>query len=293
MTALWRTFYGRYTGAEGALELMVLDVNLIDVPDIRDLDQGIARRIIQAFESMCRREPGSLCEEELLACHTYDRARRLAERPVVLATELQQADRRELDDAVFELLGVRDRPERLQLIDALYRETALHFRAIRVVEIQKMEDRAKGGKSKFKASDLAADAWDAIDFEDVRPLGEWVRLYGTGPCDEIDVPTERPVYLAEGAMAYLAFTNWIWKWDKLQGWLVPFPNLNGTWEGRIHSNWKDAQGKKPGPIPVILTIKQSFNRLSCVMRTVEMESHSYIEGFCIDEENQVRSSSVA
>lgn len=84
------------------------------------------------------------------------------------------------------------------------------------------------------------------------------------------------------------FMKWLWRWKPLHGWLVPFPDLNGTWQGYIQTNWKDAEGKTPGPIPAILTIKQTFGRLSCVMRTGEMESNSYLEGFCIDKDAQVR-----
>ena len=84
------------------------------------------------------------------------------------------------------------------------------------------------------------------------------------------------------------FMKWGWRWKFLQGWLVPFPNLNGTWQGNLQTNWKDKDGSTPGPIPVILTIKQSFGHLSCVMRTAEMESRSYLEGFCIDKERQIR-----
>jgi hypothetical protein len=84
------------------------------------------------------------------------------------------------------------------------------------------------------------------------------------------------------------FMKWLWRWKRLQGWLIPFPDLNGTWQGHIRTNWKDVEGKTPGPIPTMLTIKQSFGRMSCVMRTREMESHSYLEGFCIEKDAQVR-----
>jgi hypothetical protein len=84
------------------------------------------------------------------------------------------------------------------------------------------------------------------------------------------------------------FMKWGWRWKLLQGWLVPFPDLNGTWQGQIQTNWKDTQGKIPGPIPTMLTINQTFGRISCVMRTAEMESHSYGEGFRIDTERQIR-----
>lgn len=89
-------------------------------------------------------------------------------------------------------------------------------------------------------------------------------------------------------IAYAIFSKWIWRFPLLQGWLVPFPNLNGTWIGTIQTNWKDDKGNKTKPIPVILTIRQQFDQISCVMRTKEMESHSYLEGFSIVKEEQIR-----
>ncbi len=84
------------------------------------------------------------------------------------------------------------------------------------------------------------------------------------------------------------FVKWGWRWKLLQGWLVPFPDLNGSWQGTINTNWKDAKSNTPGPIPAILTIKQTFSRISCVMRTDEMESHSYAEGFQLDPGKQIK-----
>lgn len=84
------------------------------------------------------------------------------------------------------------------------------------------------------------------------------------------------------------FVKWGWRWKLLQGWLVPFPDLNGTWQGLLQTNWRDTDGKSPDPIPVMLTIKQTFCQISCVLRTAEMESQSYIGGFCIDREAQAR-----
>ncbi len=85
------------------------------------------------------------------------------------------------------------------------------------------------------------------------------------------------------------FIKWGWKWRILKGWLVPFPNVNGTWIGVIRSGWKDPQtGNKLPPIPTMLTIKQSFFGMSCVMHTSEMRSISYVEGFHLDSERQLR-----
>lgn len=118
--------------------------------------------------------------------------------------------------------------------------------------------------------------------------------FGVALADGLDmrsfVEFMRPIPKVVTADMILAavFMKWGWRWKLLQGWLVPFPDLNGTWEGKLQTDWKDAEGNNPGPIPVMLTIKQSFARVSCVMRTGEMESHSYLEGFCIDKDSQVR-----
>src|SRR5688572_30652737 len=55
------------------------------------------------------------------------------------------------------------------------------------------------------------------------------------------------------------FSSYVWRWKIFHGWLVPFPNLNGTWKGSIQSTWVDpVTNERPAPIPTILTIKQSF-----------------------------------
>ena len=104
----------------------------------------------------------------------------------------------------------------------------------------------------------------------------------------LDVLRLIPIVATADGIAYFIFTAWLWRWKPLQGWLIPFPDLNGTWQGYTQTNWRDAEGQTPDPIPTILTIKQSFGQMSCVMRTGEMESHSYLEGFCIDKDAQVR-----
>src|SRR5258708_6999820 len=64
------------------------------------------------------------------------------------------------------------------------------------------------------------------------------------------------------------FVLYGWRWRGFYPWLVSFPNLNGTWKGFIQTTWINPEtGKTPGPIPAILTIKQSFIRVSCVLRT--------------------------
>lgn len=90
-------------------------------------------------------------------------------------------------------------------------------------------------------------------------------------------------------LLFAVFTRWGWRWKVFHGWLVPFPDLNGTWQGTIQTTWVNPQtGEQPGQIPTILTIKQSFGKISCVMRTGEMTSYSYAEGFKLEKEQQIR-----
>ena len=85
------------------------------------------------------------------------------------------------------------------------------------------------------------------------------------------------------------FTKWLWKIKWFRGWLVPFPNLNGTWIGNIHSDWVNPKtNTSVPPIPVMLTIEQSFFHISCLMQTKEMKSYSMSEGFNIDTDRQIK-----
>ncbi len=85
------------------------------------------------------------------------------------------------------------------------------------------------------------------------------------------------------------FVAHAWRWEIFRGWLVPFPDLNGTWHGTIQTTWKNPEtGAVPAPIPAILTIKQSFIRISCVMRTAEMTSRSFLADFWLSGDEQIR-----
>ncbi len=199
LVGLFKTFYGRFAGTEGNLKTEVVDVNLLEVPDPRGVAPHVARRLGEALDRMSRREVGRLVEEQLMDCHTPDRARRIADGPLELANELHQRDRQDLDDAVFELLGVTDPRERADLVGRLYEATARHFREIRVVEIEKMQQRAKSSSRRFSVHDLAADIWDAAQLDDATPLAEWA---GQWPDSNtmVDIPDDRPAVLSPSPM---------------------------------------------------------------------------------------------
>jgi hypothetical protein len=174
LVANFKTFYGRYAGTEGNLKTEVVDVNLLEVPNPRHVTKPIAAKLHDAFARLCQRDTRPMVEEEFMECRSAERAKKLAEKPIGLPTELQMPDRRALDLAVFELLGVSDEKERESLCDELYRETAAHFRHIRVVEIQKQEQRAGAEGRAFRTDELAADLWDGLTDEDKQPLAAWL-----------------------------------------------------------------------------------------------------------------------
>ncbi len=84
--------------------------------------------------------------------------------------------------------------------------------------------------------------------------------------------------LAEGlkgiisAIFAIFFVSHAWKWKSFAGWLVPFPNLNGCWEGCIKYNYdgKDSSRK------IEVNIKQTF--ISIIVNLESKESHS--KNFC-------------
>jgi len=90
----------------------------------------------------------------------------------------------------------------------------------------------------------------------------------------LDVLKKVPDAIAAYGICYLVFTKWLWRLSLLQGWLVPFPDLQGTWEGTLQTTWKDADGNTPAPIPLLLVIRQSFDSINCVMHTKESSSVS-------------------
>jgi hypothetical protein len=175
LVALFKTFYGRYAGTEGNLKTEVIDVMMMEIPDPRVSAGGLVRRMECALASMQGRRVTHLVEGAFMDCHTAAEVREAEKLSLTLPAELQQADRRQLDDAVFELLGVTDARRRQSLIDRLYREVALHFRAIRIVEVQKMEQRRQGtGQDDVSQLQIATDAGNDLEPDLGKPVSGWL-----------------------------------------------------------------------------------------------------------------------
>src|SRR5947208_11746859 len=85
----------------------------------------------------------------------------------------------------------------------------------------------------------------------------------------------KPVSTITGVVVIIIgiFEKWIWKWSVLHPWLIPFPNLQGTWKGELISNWKDpVTGAQIGPIETYLVIRQTYSNLQAQLLSKESTS---------------------
>jgi hypothetical protein len=115
-------------------------------------------------------------------------------------------------------------------------------------------------------------------------------LYASGV--ELRINLEALKKLPEAIAVYtvlqLIFTSWLWRVPFFQGWLVPFPNLQGTWEGTLESTWIDPGTGQPRlAIPVILVVQQSFSSISCAMLSQESSSFSNAAQITAEDETAV------
>src|SRR5208283_5384689 len=141
-----------------------------------------------------------LVEEALLQCHSEEAMREILLNEAKLPAELCQEDRRELDDCVFELIGVTNKQERKKMVDELYRVTTEYYRYQRTQDIQAMENRAGGNGRRFEAQDLAESIWLSLS-ETEQGLGvtEWIKS-AFSEREPVKIPEGKPEALGAGDM---------------------------------------------------------------------------------------------
>jgi hypothetical protein len=115
-----------------------------------------------------------------------------------------------------------------------------------------------------------------------------VVLYLTGT--ELAINWEAVKKLPDVVTVYVVltfvFTKWLWKLPIFRGWLVPFPNLQGTWEGELKSTWTNPEtGQVIPAIPAVVVVRQTFSSVSCTLFTEESESYSTAAQISLDEES--------
>ena len=129
--------FGRAAGVEGNLKTEVVDVNMMLVPDIRKASPDAIERAVAACERMSRRN-----------------ARRY------LYEEFDLDDRRDLDGATLEMLGIEDPDERAALRDRIYRDVTDMQQSIRDREIIAQRDRRRSARrGTTTPQDIADELW--------------------------------------------------------------------------------------------------------------------------------------
>lgn len=195
--------YGRPVGNEGNWSTMVVDVNMMLVPDPRKAKKKPIENVIKAFRKMKTRTALSFLSERRLREMAYRQAgkeKELANLPD--HSELDMPDRRDLDDAILELLGIDTKKERACLLDDLYSYLREFFEMVR-----RKEEKAIGNKKrtnrreKINPAELALQIYREIEQNE----GYLLRSYGdfmdaNKPFDTYDAPAEGTPEAVKGEM---------------------------------------------------------------------------------------------
>lgn len=165
ISILSRILHARILGNEGNIQLDVYAAEMMLVPDPRSATDAQRQVVADAFTTLKKRNALAFLSERRLRQMHYqnkgwdDRLARLSDE-----SELTQADRRQLDDAVLAMLGINDAQERKQRLDELYAYLADFFEWTRQKEEKAIvnKQRAKRGK-KVSAAELAQELLQTID----------------------------------------------------------------------------------------------------------------------------------
>lgn len=95
-----------------------------------------------------------------------------------------------------------------------------------------------------------------------------------------------PNVLSIEMVLWALFVKWGWRYKIFQGWLVPFPYIQGTWRGTLTSTWINPETARPlDPINIVLVIRQTFIAVHCTILTSESESRSYSASIYLDSDS--------
>lgn len=212
--------FGRPVGVEGSWSTMVLDANMLLVPVAASPSPSLRKRLLAAHDSMINRSIlGFLSDRRLRRKSLTDRGRETELSSISDETELDQADRRALDEAVLEMLGVTQARERGRLLNTLYAYLRAYFENVREKEEEAIDNKRRtANQSSLTAEQVANDVMEEIERDYPRILRTYSDLNaGTGG-DGIHIPSSglpiivddlvtRGVRFAEGRSAQIVTTR--------------------------------------------------------------------------------------
>lgn len=147
LSILSKTISGRPVGVEGNLKTEVVDVNMMPVPDVEQASLADRKRVASAMEKMKRRKPLDLISPREFSRSRHEEAEEFQKLESLSdKSELDESDRRELDDAVLRMLGYGDSAERDRLLNSLYAYLRQHFIDVRQKEIKANKNKKKSKK---------------------------------------------------------------------------------------------------------------------------------------------------
>lgn len=186
--------YGRPVGVEGNLKTEVVDVKMMLVPNPTSATKKAVDRVAASFEKMKKRKALQFLSERRMREMSFT----LADKKEALdelsdLCELDMDDRRELDDAVLEMMGVESPKERRKLIDSLYAYLRDFFEATRRKEEKAIvnKKRAKRGGA-ARPSEIAEQILDEISENHPRLIRNYDPDFidVSKPYDVFEIPDE-------------------------------------------------------------------------------------------------------
>jgi hypothetical protein len=182
--------FGRPVGVEGSWSTMVSDTNMLLVPVGSDVSPTLRRRLLAAHDRMVSRGILGFVSERRLRRKSYRVRGRDAELDALSdETELDQPDRRALDNVVLELLGIRSAGERERLIQALYDHLTDYFENVRAKEEEAIDNKRKVAKQATLGVDqIATDVFAEIERDHPLLLRSYTDLYPPTDGDGVRIP---------------------------------------------------------------------------------------------------------
>ena len=93
--------------------------------------------------------------------------------------------------------------------------------------------------------------------------------------------------LSAVTLFWVFYFQWGWRWPVLEK-LFDKPNLNGTWIGKLITDWKDPDGQGIGARQFVLVVRQTFLRLHVVTFTDTFIARSYAESVWINRQRGIK-----
>lgn len=115
-----------------------------------------------------------------------------------------------------------------------------------------------------------------------------IQLSGIAPIFSFEAIKIIPDGVMYAGFFIFLYSKYFWKFRIFRKWLVPFPNLQGTWTGVLKSTWVNPKTNKPvDPIPVQFCIRQDFENIHISMYTKESSSFSQAARFVLESDDTI------